>query len=153
MGAKRGDGAKSLPPVLDSETGLYHQGLRYYDPSLGRWTQKNPLNLFQDPRQVNRYVYAGADPINLVDPSGTFALLSFVKHLPSIDLGGLFSRVKINCGTIADFYSTVSRISAYAIPITAKFTTPTGTLALLAVASGGQAYSYVFRHASDQGAC
>ena len=55
---------------LDSETGLYKMGVRYYDPTTMRWTQKDPLNLFQDPKQGNRYSYAGADPVNRVDPTG-----------------------------------------------------------------------------------
>jgi RHS repeat-associated protein len=55
---------------LDTETGLYKMGLRYYDPSTMRWTQKDPLNLFQDPKQGNRYSYAGSDPVNNVDPTG-----------------------------------------------------------------------------------
>lgn len=55
---------------LDSQTGLYKMGLRYYDPTIGRWTQKDPLNLYQDPKQANRYAYAGSDPVNNADPSG-----------------------------------------------------------------------------------
>jgi RHS repeat-associated protein len=54
----------------DAQTGLYKMGVRYYDPAVGRWTQKDPLNLFQDPTQGNRYVYAGADPVNRTDPTG-----------------------------------------------------------------------------------
>ena len=46
-------------------TGLYHYGARYYDPGMGRWTQSDPTG--QDPG----YVYAGDDPINSSDPSGT----------------------------------------------------------------------------------
>ena len=57
---------------LDRETGLYKMGFRYYDPGIGRFTQEDPLNLFQDPRQANRYAYAGADPVNKVDPTGAY---------------------------------------------------------------------------------
>lgn len=55
---------------LDTETSLYKMGLRFYDPGTMRWTQKDPLNLFQDPKQGNRYSYAGSDPVNNADPSG-----------------------------------------------------------------------------------
>ena len=51
-------------------TGLYHYGQRYYDPTDARWTQPDPLNQAADLREANRYPYAGADPINLIDPSG-----------------------------------------------------------------------------------
>ncbi len=54
---------------LDAQ-GLYHFGARYYDPSSGRWTQRDPLNQAADLRQANRYAYAGGDPINITDPSG-----------------------------------------------------------------------------------
>jgi RHS repeat-associated protein len=42
--------------------GLYHYGQRYYDPTTGRWTQLEP--------QGEGYDFAGADPVNLSDPSG-----------------------------------------------------------------------------------
>ena len=54
----------------DTDTGLYKIGLRYYDPQTGRWTQKDPIVGFADPRRNNRYIYAGQDPINNTDPSG-----------------------------------------------------------------------------------
>jgi hypothetical protein len=50
---------------------LYTFGTRYYDPSLGRWTQQDPVGgSLGDLNSANRYVYAGDDPVNLVDPSG-----------------------------------------------------------------------------------
>lgn len=55
-------------------TGLYKIGERYYNPDLGRWTQQDPVYDPIDSQQWNRYVYVGNDPINYVDPSGTFSL-------------------------------------------------------------------------------
>ena len=56
---------------LDTTTNLYHFGARYYDPSLGRWTQQDPVaGSLGDLNSSDRYVYANDDPINLVDPSG-----------------------------------------------------------------------------------
>ena len=48
----------------DATTGLYKFGTRYYDPQLGRWTQKDPKP------SANPYLYTNDDPINEVDPSG-----------------------------------------------------------------------------------
>ncbi len=48
--------------VWDSSTGLYKMGERYYDPSVGRFTQEDPLG--------DEYQYVGDNPINAVDPSG-----------------------------------------------------------------------------------
>jgi len=60
---------------FDSGTGLTKFGVRYDDPSVGRWTQRDPVggSLF-DPRSSNRYVYAKSDPVNVVDPGGKFNL-------------------------------------------------------------------------------
>jgi RHS repeat-associated protein len=57
-------------------TGLYHMGERYYDPSVGRFTQQDALTSILDPKQWNRYVYVGDDPINFVDSSGLKACAS-----------------------------------------------------------------------------
>lgn len=50
--------------------GLYKMGERWYDPKLGRFTQQDPLNQAFNPRQANRYLYAGQDPVNMADPTG-----------------------------------------------------------------------------------
>lgn len=55
---------------FDSSTGLYKFGVRYYDPSLGRWTQQDPVGGSLAPSAGNRYTYANDDPVNGVDPSG-----------------------------------------------------------------------------------
>jgi RHS repeat-associated protein len=55
---------------LDTETGLYKIGARYYQPTLGRWTQQDPIDQPADLRQSNPYLFAGGDPVNLVDPTG-----------------------------------------------------------------------------------
>ncbi|MGW7337317.1 RHS repeat-associated core domain-containing protein [Streptomyces sp. NPDC054808] len=40
-------------------------GHRYYDPTLGRFTQPDPSG-----QETNPYLYAGGDPINQTDPGG-----------------------------------------------------------------------------------
>jgi RHS repeat-associated protein len=56
-----------LGVYLDSATGLYKMGTRYYDPALGRFTQVDPV----EGVAANRYDYAGQDAINVADPDGT----------------------------------------------------------------------------------
>ncbi|MDP2129901.1 MAG: RHS repeat-associated core domain-containing protein [Erythrobacter sp.] len=47
---------------------LYYNRARDYDPVLGRYIQADPIGLLGD---VNPYLYAGADPVNMIDPLGT----------------------------------------------------------------------------------
>jgi RHS repeat-associated protein len=55
---------------FDTQTGLYKVGARYYDPALGRWTQRDPIDNPFELHGWNRYIYAGDDPINDADPTG-----------------------------------------------------------------------------------
>ncbi|MFQ5873859.1 MAG: RHS repeat domain-containing protein [Dehalococcoidia bacterium] len=63
---------------FDSETGLYYYRARYYDPSVGRFLQEDPLNTFILPDNINLnlYTYVENNPLILVDPLGLFALTS-----------------------------------------------------------------------------
>ncbi len=47
----------------DTGTGLIKLGYRYYDPTHGRFTQTDPARV-----EANLYLYAGANPINGIDP-------------------------------------------------------------------------------------
>lgn len=78
---------------LDQETGLYKIGARYYDPTLGRWTQRDPVSQPTDPRQTNAYTYAGADPVNLSDPAG--------RHFSVEELGGAVLDLALGYATCA----------------------------------------------------
>jgi RHS repeat-associated protein len=56
---------------LDPETGLYYFGARYYDSAQGRFI--TPDTIVQspgNPQTLNRYAYAGNNPMAFVDPSG-----------------------------------------------------------------------------------
>jgi RHS repeat-associated protein len=55
---------------LDS-TSLVKFGDRYYDPNLGRWTQRDALaGAISAPTSLDRYTYAGCNPTNFVDRTG-----------------------------------------------------------------------------------
>jgi RHS repeat-associated protein len=54
---------------LDSETGLYYYGYRYYSPELGRWVSRDPLG---EEGGVNTLAIAGNDLINNYDLFGLF---------------------------------------------------------------------------------
>ncbi len=52
------------------ESGLHYNWHRHYDPSLGRYTQPDPLGFVDGP---SVYAYAGNNPLTRVDPDGRFA--------------------------------------------------------------------------------
>jgi RHS repeat-associated protein len=51
-------------------TGLIYYRARYYDPTIGRFLQKDPIGLQGG---LNQYAYVANNPINLVDPLGLAA--------------------------------------------------------------------------------
>lgn len=53
----------------DAETGLHYNWHRYYDPSLGRYLESDPIG---QSGGLNLYAYAGSDPVNASDPFGLF---------------------------------------------------------------------------------
>jgi len=58
---------------LDSATGLYYYGARYYDDSIGRFITQDSWNGTKyDPLSLNKYIYARDNPERYVDPNGHF---------------------------------------------------------------------------------
>ncbi|MFF7360761.1 RHS repeat-associated core domain-containing protein, partial [Streptomyces sp. NPDC008125] len=60
-------------------TGLYKMGARYYDPTLGRFTQPDPSG-----QETNPYLYAEGDPINRTDPSGLYSITDAVDDATDV---------------------------------------------------------------------
>ena len=61
------------------ESGLAYNWHRHYDPSLGRYTQPDPLGLIDGP---SRYAYAGNNPVRYEDPRGERKITStYVLHV------------------------------------------------------------------------
>ncbi|MCK6602778.1 MAG: RHS repeat-associated core domain-containing protein [Bacteroidetes bacterium] len=50
---------------FQKETGWYHYGARFYDPSVGRWWEVDPVDEYHSP-----YCYVGNNVSNLIDTDG-----------------------------------------------------------------------------------
>jgi RHS repeat-associated protein len=56
--------------------GLQKVGVRWYDPAIGRFLQKDPwLGTPYEPLTLNRYGYCVNEPIQLIDPDGQAPIL------------------------------------------------------------------------------
>lgn len=77
--------------IRDAATGLVRFGVRDYDPESGRWTSKDPI-LFNG-GDSNLYGYVLADPVNLVDPEGKWAIpLMFASYQAGFFIGATYNR-------------------------------------------------------------
>src|SRR5437867_388223 len=55
---------------LDTASGLYHMGARFYDPSIGRWLSEDPVQSPFEPMSLNFYAYVAGNPLVRIDPTG-----------------------------------------------------------------------------------
>ena len=54
---------------------MYYLRARYYDPLNGRFNQTDPFaGSPQDPQSLHKYLYAHANPVNGIDPSGNYLI-------------------------------------------------------------------------------
>jgi RHS repeat-associated protein len=90
----------------------YYAQARYYDPYMGRFLSRDPADFEYDkvPIAINRYPYAGNNPLRYVDPNGEFffaAIFGFIWEAIVVDIaayavvGGLYEVVQ--GGDVADF--------------------------------------------------
>ena len=66
--------------IDDPTSTLEHFGRRWYDPSIGRFTQQDDLQVLADPSRANRFEYAGDNPNNYVDLTGRCSIDTWVHY-------------------------------------------------------------------------
>ncbi|MGH9958103.1 MAG: RHS repeat-associated core domain-containing protein, partial [Pyrinomonadaceae bacterium] len=67
----------------DDATGLDHTWWRKYETTAGRWTSPDPYlgsMAIANPQSFNRYAYVQNDPVNLVDPTGLFCIITGYRY-------------------------------------------------------------------------
>jgi len=67
VGGSGYESAEGGPPGGPADLEFIHVGARWYDPSTGRFLQRDPIGIL---RGLNVYAYAANQPTELVDPSG-----------------------------------------------------------------------------------
>lgn len=68
----------------DTESSIYHYRARQYDPTIGRFLQRDPLGTFD---HMNLYAYTGNDPINFIDPYGLYSRYDFLRDASNFSAG------------------------------------------------------------------
>jgi RHS repeat-associated protein len=121
---------------FDPNSNFYYLRARYYNQAIGRFNTTDPLDgRINSPLSLHRYLYADADPVNKIDPSGrepislaTVGIVLGIIGLVSLGIGGAaafqsFARAKAEgrtnrflykpCGAlIAGFFGTTGGGSA-----------------------------------------
>lgn len=69
---------------LDESTGFYYFGLRFYGPTIGRWTTQDPL---KELGGLNQYVAFNNNPVNCQDPLGLEGFFEPVLNLGRVARG------------------------------------------------------------------
>jgi len=65
---------------LHSSSGTYYYGYRYYEPSLQRWLNRDPI---EEAGGMNLYAYVGNNPVSFIDPLGLLVVLLYTCGLLS----------------------------------------------------------------------
>jgi RHS repeat-associated protein len=74
----------------DLETGFMHLRARAYDPSTGRFQQRDPVaGAGRVPTTLNRYAYVLNNPVNHIDPSGMILVPALVAGVIGASAGAV----------------------------------------------------------------
>lgn len=116
---------------FDDNTGLYYFKARHYDSELGRFMSADTIVAdINDPKTLNRYAFAGGNPVNFIDPTGH----SFLSVLS--DIGDAFESAGEWIADNAVEIAVIVGVGVLLIGV-GIFTGGTGTLLGLALIGGG----------------
>ena len=70
----------------DNTTGYYYLRARYMDTTTGRFISMDSyLGSVDDPVSLHKYLYANANPVNYIDPSGYYTLAELETYMTARD--------------------------------------------------------------------
>jgi len=102
---------------FDPNLGFYYLRARYYNSGVGRFLNMDTFQGFiSDPLSLHKYMYAQANPIDRIDPSGNVSLIGQLKAV------GLHALQTLR--TTAISVNTVRRINAKLCAIGCKLALP-----------------------------
>jgi RHS repeat-associated protein len=106
----------------DSETGLYYNWNRYYDPEIGRYISSDPIGLRGG---LNTYLYARATPLRYIDPTGLDVTIKIVRD--TYTDSSVTGTIAVTSDRVSDAFSGFTLESAYAGENGDKNPIPPGT--------------------------
>jgi RHS repeat-associated protein len=72
---------------FDKNLGEYYLRARYYNPSEGMFTGRDPFDgMLEEPLSLNKYAYVHGNPINNTDPTGMFSVTEVLADVASIGI-------------------------------------------------------------------
>ena len=97
---------------MPDATELIYYRSRYYDPSVGRFTQTDPVGLQGG---INLYAYAGGNPTNFVDPLGTTQTRVAAQTNANTQRTSYFNtrNIRNTLTTVADFAIDFSGVGGF----------------------------------------
>ncbi len=118
----------------------YYARARYYDPYTGRFLSRDPADFEYDkvPIAINRYPYAGNNPLRYVDPNGKFifaAIFGLVWQAIVADIacyavaGGIYELA--HGGSFLEGFVSGAVIGGFSTFLSAAYTEITGAGALM----------------------
>jgi RHS repeat-associated protein len=100
--------------AYDSALGLYYNRARYLNTTTGRfWSMDTVEGSDSDPASLHKYLYAGANPINRIDPSGHDSIAeldissAISETLDAISGIQQITRIKNQISSVLDLLSAV----------------------------------------------
>jgi Rhs family protein len=118
---------------FDPNVGLYYLRARYYDQTTGRFFSVDPFDGDpQSPISLHKYLYANSNPVNFIDPTGEFSLVSVMIS------------VSINSSIQSVYTTNVAKLFFTALKIAACIIEPgmrlqeLGVAMLMSGAPGGE---------------